>query len=283
MFFRFHRAASFCASVIFLFAAGSSFCKPAQQKTLTFCADPNNLPYSNSKEQGFENKLAQIVASDLQARVVYRWQRMGRGFVREYLNKAVCDVVPGIPARSGQMLTTAPYYRSTYVFVYLANAKDMPASLNDPKLHRMKIGIQAVGEELTPPGDALARRGMQDAIVPYYTTGDNEEAILQAVATRKINMAIVWGPTAGYFARHYQLALCLVPVTPEMDPPGLPFTFAISMGVRKGNVVLRDALNAALTRNAVEIRSLLATYGIPQLALGPEMSSGETLSKKSTQ
>src|SRR5947209_18787596 len=88
-----------------------------QSRELRVCADPNNLPFSNSKEEGFENRIASLLATDLQANLHYQWQRMGRGFVRELVNSRQCDVVMGVPHDFAQMLTTSPYYRSTYVFV----------------------------------------------------------------------------------------------------------------------------------------------------------------------
>ena len=248
----------------------SSFAQSAtsvHEKTLTFCADPHNLPFSNSKEQGFENRIAAIVAADLHARAIYTWQRMDRGFVREYLNKSACQVLTGVPNRYPHVLTTEPYYRSTYVFVYRHNAAAKPDSLNDPALRKLKIGVQAVGEEYTPPGEALARRGMQAAIVPFHTNGGDESEILDAVASRRIDGAIIWGPEAGYFAQKYGKTLELVPVTPQMDPPGVPFTFAISMGVKKGNEILRDQIDAALERHESEIRKILKSYGVPQIDL----------------
>src|SRR5438045_3711662 len=208
-------------------------------RDLRVCADPNNLPFSNTKQQGFENRIAELIARDLHAHLSYVWQRMGRGFVREYLNKSVCDLLIGIPTNYRPVLTTTPYYRSSYVFVTRRDGRMKPASLNDPSLRQMKIGVQVLEEEYTPPGTALARRGLQNEIVGFDTTGDDPDSIIRAVADRKVDTAIVWGPLAGYFASKIG-GLQLTPVVPEVDPPGVPFTFAISMGVRKGNTQLRD-------------------------------------------
>ena len=132
----------------------------------------------------------------------------------------------------------------------------------------MKIGVQVLDEEYTPPGEALARRGLQAAIVGFDTTED-AASIVRAVANRQVGIAVVWGPLAGYFAKQYHHDLVLEPVEPEVDPPGLPFTFAISMGVRKGNTALRDELDRVLTRHQSEIRKILTKYGVPQLPLAP--------------
>jgi len=141
-------------------------------------------------------------------------------------------------------------------------------SFNSPELHRLKIGVQVLEEEYTPPGEALARRGLQAAIVGYDTTEDGE-SIIRAVAERQVGIAVVWGPLAGYFAQKYHGTMALAPVEPEVDPPGLPFTFAISMGVRKGNTKLRDELDKVLVQRQSEIRRILTGYGVPQLPLAP--------------
>jgi mxaJ protein len=235
------------------------------QAQLRVCADPDNLPFSNRLQQGFENHIAELLARDMHARLSYEWQRMGRGFVREYLGKARCDMVIGIPTNFSQLLTTRPYYRSTYVFVSRRTAQVRPTSLNDPALHRMKVGVQVLDDDYAPPAHALARRGMQANIVGFETTGDDAPSIVRAVVSRKVDTAVVWGPLAGYFANRYPGRLTLTPVQPEVDPPGLPFTFAISMGVRKDNTRLRDRLQGFLDRRHVQIQTILHKYGVPQI------------------
>lgn len=257
------------AAALLVVAAGAA---PSFARDLRVCADPDNLPFSNTKQQGFENRIAELIARDLHADLQYVWQRMGRGFVREYINKRACDLLVGIPAQYRPMLTTAPYYRSTYVFVTRRDHALKPASLNDPALHRMKIGVQALEEEYTPPATALARRGMQSEIVGFDTI-DDPESIMRAVADGKVDTAIVWGPLAGYFGREFGKGLQITPVTPEVDPPGLPFTFAIAMGVRKGNIVLRDELDGVLQRRQRDIQAILRNYGVPQLDLAPQLQA----------
>ncbi len=237
----------------------------AQTKQLRVCADPDNLPFSNTQRQGFENHIAELLARDLHARLTYQWQRMGRGFVREYLNKGKCDLLIGIPSNFKATLTTRPYYRSTYVFVSRRRAKFQPTSFNDLELHRMKIGVQVLDDDYAPPAHALARRGMQANIVGFESTGADASSLVDAVAHRKVDLAITWGPFAGYFAKRYPGALKITPVQPEVDPPGLPFTFSISMGVRKGNQTLRDQLNGFLQRRERQIQSILQSYGIPEI------------------
>lgn len=239
----------------------------AQTLELRVCADPNNMPFSERDQAGFENHIAALVARELNARLTFVWQRMGRGFVREYLDKAQCDLLIGIPTNYRSVLTTSPYYRSTYVFVS-RQGEPIP-SLNSPALRGLKIGVQVLDEQYTPPGEALARRGLQDEIVGFDTIGDGAESIVRAVADREVDLSIVWGPLAGYFARKIGHDLKVTPVEPEVDPPGLPFTFSISMGVRKGNLALRDQLDKILLDRGSDIRNILDEYGVPQLPLAP--------------
>jgi mxaJ protein len=259
-------AATLVALLISLSAA-------AQQRELRVCADPDNMPFSNTERQGFENRIADVVAADLDAHLTYVWQRMGRGFVREYIDKSACDLVIGIPTNFRPLLTTKPYYRSSYVFVIPQRQRVRSVSLDSPELRGLKIGVQVLDENYTPPGAALARRGLQSEIVGFDTSGKGADSIVRAVVKHQVDMAVVWGPLAGYFAQHYPGALKLIPVEPEVDPPGLPFTFAISMGVRKGNVGLRNDLEKVLAKRKPEIQKILAEYSVPQLPLSEEAGS----------
>jgi mxaJ protein len=210
------------------------------------------------------------MAKDLGADLSYVWQRMGRGFVREYLEKGRCDLLIGVPRGYRPVLTTTPYYRSTYVFVARRDRHLQVDSFNSPELRGFKkIGVQVLDENYTPPGEALARRGLQSTIVGFDTIGDGADSIVRAVANRQVDVAVAWGPLAGYFAQKYGNRLKLIPVEPEVDPPALPFTFAISMGVRKGNFALRDDLEVFLTKRKSAIQDILKEYGVPQLPLAP--------------
>jgi mxaJ protein len=174
-------------------------------------------------------------------------------------------VLIGIPTNFRPVLTTSPYYRSTYVFV--SRQGEPSPLLNSPALHGLKIGVQVLNEQYTPPGEALVRRGLQAAIVGFDTTGDGADSIVRAVADHKVDIAMVWGPLAGYFAKEFAHDLKVTPVEPEVDRPGLPFTFEISMGVRKGNLALRDQLQKVLLDRGSDIRAILDEFGVPQLPL----------------
>lgn len=249
----------------------------AHARELRVCADPDNLPFSNDAQQGFENRIAKLIATDLHASLIYVWQRMGRGFVRDYLNSGKCDLLIGVPVGFRPVLTTVPYYRSSYVFVTRKDSRLRLASLNDPALHGLKIGVQALDEDYTPAATALARRGMQNEIVGFDSAGDDAESIMKAVAGGMVDTAIVWGPLAGYFAKQHAgtVRLQLTPVVPEVDPPNLPFTFSISMGVQKQNTQLKSELNVFIERREGEIHKILNHYGIPQLELAPATKVGQ--------
>jgi mxaJ protein len=240
------------------------------RRELRVCADPNNLPYSNEKLEGFENKLVDLVAADLNATVKYVWARQRRGFIRRTLKADACDVVTAIPTATDEVLPTKPYYRSTYVFVYRTADKLQLRSFDDPVLRQLRIGLHAVGDDGAnpPPVHALARRGIVKN-VSGFTLWDVESVqnpqgrIIEAVANGDIDVAIVWGPFGGYFSRRQKAALTVVPVSPSAEPSGIPFAFDISMGVRQTDTAFRAELDGILTRRQQKIRKILAEYGIP--------------------
>lgn len=246
-------------SVVALALAIVTGCSAAE---LRVCADPDSLPSSNRQQQGYENRIAALVARDLNAKLVYEWQRMGRGFVRDILNKGRCDVLLGVPAKFPRVLTTEPYYRSAYVFVTRRDRRLHLKTFDDPELRNLKIGVQVLSEEYAPPGQALGRRGMVGNIVGFETPGERPNAIVNAVLRRRVDAAVVWGPQAGYYARSHRTELELTP-TPASDAPALPMEFSISMGVRRNDRALRDKLNAVLERRKPEIDRILRSYGVP--------------------
>jgi mxaJ protein len=239
---------------------------------LRVCADPNNLPFSNERGEGFENRIAAVVARDLGAELRYTWWAQRRGFVRSTMGAGECDVMMGAPARYERVLSTAPYYRSSYVFLSRRDRGLHVRSFDDPRLRRLRIGVQMIGDDYanTPPAHALARRGIVGNVAGYMVYGDyarpNPPArIVDAVARGEVDLAVVWGPLAGYFARLSPVPLELVPVAPSLDPPALPLAFDIAMGVRRGQDGLRARLDDALRRHRREIDAILAAYGVPRV------------------
>lgn len=239
---------------------------------LRVCADPNNLPFSNQRGEGFENKIAELLARDLGERVEYTWWAQRRGFFRNTLKAGTCDVVIGLPSRFEMALTTKPYYRSTYVFLYRKDRGLSINSLDDPLLKTLKIGVQIVGDDQsnTPPAHALTRRNIVTNVKGYTLYGDysrqNPPArIVDAVANHDLDLAIVWGPLAGYFAKESRVPLEVVPVSPQIDQPFLPFVFDISMGVRREDQVLKDQLEQILENRRAEIDQILEDYKVPRV------------------
>ncbi|HEV2804722.1 MAG TPA: substrate-binding domain-containing protein [Chthoniobacterales bacterium] len=246
------------------------------RRVLRVTSDPNNLPFSNEKREGFENKIAELIAKELNAELQYSWRAQRRGFFRETLKEDRADLVLGVPAHFDLALTTAPYYRSSYVFVYRRDRNLHLQSLDDPALHKLKIGVQMIGndETNTPPAHALAHRGIVDNVVGYTLYGDYRDPnpparIVDAVVKGEIDVAVVWGPLAGYFAKHASAPLEVVPVSPAADP-NLPFTFSIAMGVRKADKPLRDEIDAVVHRKHKEIDAILDEYGVPRVADPPK-------------
>jgi len=244
--------------------------KREPSRVLRICADPNNLPFSNRREEGFENRVAEILAKDMGARLEYTWWPQRRGFVRNTLRARKCDVMPGVAAGYELVLTTKPYYRSTYVFVSRKDRHSAIRSLDDPRLRGLKIGVQLIGEDgfNTPPVHALSRRGIVGNLVGYTVYGDYSQEnpparIVDAVAAGEVDVAIVWGPLAGYFAKRQPVELELVPVAPAVDVPFLPFVFDISVGVRREDVALKQELEGILARRRADILLVLNAYGVP--------------------
>jgi quinoprotein dehydrogenase-associated probable ABC transporter substrate-binding protein len=238
---------------------------------LRVCSDPNNLPFSNQKQEGFENRLAELIAKEMGTKVQYTWMPQRRGFLRNTLLAESCDLVMGITQGSERVLTTKPYYRSTYVFVYRKDRNLHIRSLDDSALRRVKIGVQLVGDDYanTPPVHALSRRGIVGNLVGYSVFGDYSQPnpparVIDAVVNGDVDLAIAWGPLAGYFAKRSPVPLEIVPVFPEFDPPALRFAFDISLAVRKDDVAFKDRLERILTDRRAGVDSILREYGVPQ-------------------
>jgi len=243
-----------------------------EKKQFRVCADPENLPFSNRRLEGFENKIASVIAKELGASPTYVWWGQRRGFVRNTMNASLeaarCDVMIGVPRGYDLVRTTKPYYRSTYVFVYPKNKGFQLRSLDDPVLKKLKIGVHLFGDDYTnpPPVHELSKRGIVDNVVgfdTFYSAQTPPSRIIDAVASGKIDAAIVWGPAAGYFAAREPIPLEVVPV-----PSGtteLPFAFDMSLGVRKTDEAFASQLEKVLETKHTEIDKILKDYGVPLL------------------
>src|SRR3954454_2423864 len=243
---------------------------------LRVCADPNNLPFSNQRREGFENRIAAIVARELHRPLTYFWLPQRRGFVRNTLTANQCDVVIGVPAESERLRSTRPYYRSTYVFVSRQDRALHVRSFDDPRLKKLTIGIQVTGDDYAnpPAAQALASRQIVQNVRGYTVYGDYSRpnpprGLIDAVADGTVDVAVAWGPLAGYFAKLEPVPLEIARVSPESDSRFVRFVFDISMGVRRDDAALASAIDGVIARRRAEIRRVLVDYGVPLVEKTP--------------
>lgn len=267
------RRSSLTAALAFAATLGVAQAAPA----LRVCSDPDNMPFSDAKGRGFENRIVEIVAKDLGREVEYAWGAQYRGFLRRTLFEGRCDLVAGIGLGAPRIATTRPYYRSAYVAVH-PSAQAAPQGFDDPTLRQARIGLHAVGLEgaNTPAAMALARRGLASRVVGFTVWGpaeveDPQGRLVDAVADGEVDLAFAWGPSAGYFAKRRGLAV--TPIEGDAAEPSAAFTFDIAMAVRKQDADLLADVQGALDRRKPEIDAVLTDYGVPLVAADPAASS----------
>lgn len=229
------------------------------------CADPDNLPYSNKAGEGFENKIAALFAAELGRKITYTWYPSTVGFVRNTLAARVCDVVIGVPTTNELMQNTNPYYRSTYALVQRADNEPKITALDDPALQEMRIG----GVANTPPVTLLAQQGLLGNLAPYQLMADTRydhpaEEMVHDVESGEIDIAVVWGPIGGYFAKRAEGALAVTPLVADEGSP-VRLDYRMSMGLRRGEPVWKDQLNSLLKEQEAAIQAILMDYGVPLL------------------
>ena len=238
----------------------------AETKELRVCGDPDNLPFSNKNREGFENKIAEVIAKEVGAALTYYWWPHTRGLIRNTLRAGQCDVLISVPQGWEPVLWTRPYYRSGYVIVYPKAKGHKITSLDDPVLKQLKIGVYVN----SPPAEALAEKGIVKNMVGYNPLDyqqDRPGKIIEDLIAGEIDVAVVWGPVAGYAVKKLNASsLELIPLQDGKDP-GTPFTFEFSMGVREGNKALKAQLEEALSKRQAEIQKILEDYGVPLLPL----------------
>ena len=232
---------------------------------LRVCADPHNLPFSNDKGEGFENKFAELLAQKLNRKLAYTWYPQSVGFVRNTLGAHRCDVIPGFPQGDELVQSTNPYYRTAYAFVVRpGDGLDDLDTLADPRLKTKRIGIVAG----TPPATYLAVNGLMQNAKPYPLVVDTRVessavAMMGDLASREIDVAILWGPMAGYYAR---AASPQMRVTLLMKDSGGPqLAYRIAMGVRPSDQNWKRLLSRLIVENQVDINRLLIGFGVPLL------------------
>jgi mxaJ protein len=244
----------------------------AQAGVLRVCSDPNNLPFSNRAGEGFENRIAALMAHDLGDSVAYTYAAQHETFIKHTLDAHKCDVVMGVPAGMDAVDETRSYYASTYVFVYRKDRALQLASLTDPRLRKLRIGVHLIGDNGAPPEIALGQEGIVDNVQGFMIQGDyavpNPPArLIEAVEKRDVDVAAVWGPLGGYFAKHSPVALNVTAMTGTTRFKPLVFRYAIAMGVRKGDTALRGRLDAAIAKEQPMIHGILQSYGVPLVTL----------------
>lgn len=228
---------------------------------LRVCADPSNLPFSNQSGEGFENRIAKIIADDLGVPLSYVWFPQVVGFVRNTLRARTCDLVMGAVSGDAIMDTANPYYHTGYMLVTRAADGITARSVADPALADKRFGLIAA----TPPTDLLLRHGLLAQTRSYALAVDTRfdhpaQQMLHDLAAGEIDVALVWGPIAGYAIKHDGLKLHAVFLQPEPDAPRLDYR--IAMGVRAGEPEWRRRINQAIARHQTEIAAVLSEYGV---------------------
>jgi mxaJ protein len=242
--------------------------RAGQQGVLRVCADPNDMPASNDKREGFANKIAELIAKDLGDTITYQWWPSRRGYIRNTLRAGNCDVVIDVPAQYELVAASKSYYRSTYVIVTRRDQHMGITGLDDPRLKTLKIGVNSIGDNYTqtPPADALSSRGISANLVWFTTFYDDEHRpgdIVNAVADGKVDVAVVWGPLGGYYAKHAAAPLD-VTMLPDSDAvTGKQFAFDQALGVRRSDRELLAKLNESIDRRRADISAILNDYGVP--------------------
>ena len=246
---------------------------------LRVCADPRNLPFSNDKGEGFENKLAELVAQKLDRKLAYTWYPQSVGFVRNTLGAHRCDVIPGFPQGDELVQSTNPYYRTAYALVVRpGDGLDDLDSLADPRLKTKRIGIVAG----TPPATYLAINGLMDKAKPYPLVVDTRvessaTAMMGDLASREIDVAVMWGPMAGYYARRADPRMRVTPLIKERGGPQL--AYRIAMGVRPTDQNWKRLLNRLIAENRTDINRLLIGFGVPLLDENDRRIEGDAAAK----
>jgi quinoprotein dehydrogenase-associated probable ABC transporter substrate-binding protein len=248
-------------------------------KVLRVCADPNNMPFSTDKGEGFENKLAALLAEKLGKGLSYSWYPQATGFVRNTLAAHKCDVIMGIPQGDDLVQVTNPYYRTAYALVFKpGHGLDGVDTLGDPRLKGKRIGVVAG----TPPGNNMAANGLMANAKPYPLVIDTRvdssaAAMMHDLAAGDIDAGVLWGPMAGYYARQSPSAVTVVPLVKETTGPRL--AYRIAMGVRYTDQEWKRQLNRTIKDNQGAISRLLLSFGVPLLGEDDRPITEDSLAK----
>lgn len=234
------------------------------RSSLRVCADPANLPFSNQAGEGFENKIAELLAAELGVPVRYTWYPQATGFVRQTLMARRCDLVVGISLGFELLQNTNPYYRSSYALVYRADSGISATSLDDSELKALRLGVVAG----TPPSSLLAKYGLLGRVRPYQLVADTRfdhpaKQMIDDVAADEVDVGVVWGPIAGYYAKGHNPSLLVVPLATRAGE--VRMDYRITMGVRFNEPEWKREINGLIKTKQPEINAILAEYGVPLL------------------
>jgi mxaJ protein len=274
--------AAWVAAMVLAVPARAQRPAPLKPGLLRVCADMDNLPFSNQKGEGYENKIADLIANEWRSKLEYVWWPIRRGYYR-MLNGTYCDLVIESPVGVDQAGATKPYYRSGYMFLSRkGSGLENINSLADPRLKKLKIGVNlfvSTDGEHSPPEMALSQYGVIGNLVGYsvaYDSTTRPEDIINGVAKKDVDLAIVWGPQAGYFVKKSAVPLVLTPMATETDSAtGYPMSYNIGMAVRRADRAFRDSLQTLLERKRPEILNILKEYGVPALPVKEEAKSDD--------
>ncbi len=239
-----------------------------QKHNLRVCADPQNMPFSNKKREGFDNKIADVIARELGDSVSYAWWPSRRGYLRNTLSAGTCDLVIGVPIGFDPVATSKPYYRSTYYIVSRADKKLGITSLDDARLKKLRVGVNLLDGDYTntPPAHALGAHGIMGiGVVGFPGFYDDEHQpgeIVDSLAKGNIDVALVWGPIAGWFAKKSGVSMTLTAL-PDSDSADLPFAYSVAIGTRRSDRELRTLIDEILVRKKPEIDKILLEYNVP--------------------
>jgi quinoprotein dehydrogenase-associated probable ABC transporter substrate-binding protein len=246
---------------------------------LRVCSDPHNMPFSTDKGEGFENKLAELLADRLSKGISYTWYPRAPGFVRNTLAARRCDVIMSAPQGDDVVQVTNPYYRTAYALVF-KRGSDLEGveTIEDPRLKGKHIGVVAG----TPPSDNMVASGLMAAARPYPLVVDTRvdssaAAMMHDLAMGEIDAGILWGPMAGYHAQHTIFPVAVVPLVKERTGPRL--VYRIAMGVRFSDQEWKRSLNRLIAENQAAINKVLLDFGVPLLDDGDRPVTGNSIPK----
>jgi len=232
---------------------------------LRVCADPANMPFSNEAGEGFENKIAELLAADLGLPLEYTWFPQATGFVRNTLGAKRCDLVIGYVAGSEVIQSTNPYYKSAWTLIYRKDRElDGVESLTDARLKGRRLGVVAGA----PPATIMVTNGLMARAKPYALVVDRRyespaEEMIRDIESGEIDGGVLWGPIAGYYVTKSRTPLTVVPLVHE--DRSVPMAFRITLGLRHGETEWKHRLNDFLSVHQAEIEAILRRYGVPLL------------------